>query len=201
MEKGNLRLAILVSFIIIISISLSSISFAQQDAAEHGAVITASNITVSPKVTKIVAFVGNGCPHCAALEKYFDSIKPDYPELEIVYYEVFYNATNSKLMKEMASSYSVKASGVPLYFIDKKAMSGFAESMAPDVKARIDACREVQCIDPMTRLGEQPPKSNIGNIAVGVIIGIIIIIGAIILIKYIVDKNKKGKGRKKAGKE
>ena len=167
----------------VLLILLSTISFAQN-------VVTATNMSDENRI-KIVAFVGDGCPHCADLEDYLASIEPDYPELEVVYYEVWSNQTNSKLMKGMARSYGVRAMGVPLYFIGNKAISGFSDSMIPGVKERIDACRESRCIDPMDRLSEQPPSFDIVNILIWVFVALVIIIAVAFLIKYIVEKKKK----------
>lgn len=201
MSMTSQKQIILISSIVMIGIFFASISFAQQNLAEDGTIITVDQISAATKVTKMVVFVGDGCPHCADLEEYLDSIQPNYPELEIVYYEVFYNETNSALMKKMAKAYGVSARGVPLYFIDKKSMSGFAESTASDIESRINVCKEKQCIDPMTKLNEQPSSYEGVNIAIGIFAVIIVVIGLIILLRHIVVKNKSKKTKAKSGKK
>ena len=48
-------------------------------------------------------FYGNGCPHCAEAEEFFDSIEDELGDkFDIVSYETWYDTDNVDLMNEVA---------------------------------------------------------------------------------------------------
>ena len=52
---------------------------------------------------KVYFFYGNGCPHCAEAEEFFDSIEDELgDQFDIVSYENWYNSYNVDLMHNVA---------------------------------------------------------------------------------------------------
>ncbi|MFA5947843.1 MAG: hypothetical protein WC806_02630, partial [Candidatus Gracilibacteria bacterium] len=82
-------------------------------------------------------FVGEGCPHCANVEKYIvenDIMK----KLDIKILEVYYNAENKKLYNQKAQEVGYQSGGVPFlvdgtqYKLgDSPIISYFEEKIAP----------------------------------------------------------------------
>lgn len=99
---------------------------------------SASNNEDSKKV-KLYFFHGDGCPHCAEAEEFFDSIKDEYGDkFEIVAYEVWYDTNNSELLQKVGEARDEKISGVPYILIGDKSWSGYASSLDDEI---IDAIK------------------------------------------------------------
>ncbi|NCU28551.1 MAG: hypothetical protein EOM85_02685 [Candidatus Moranbacteria bacterium] len=74
-------------------------------------------------------FYGKGCPHCAAEESFFDSIKDKYPTLKLNKFEIYFNRGNVSLMQEVSNKLNANASGVPFLIIGDKYFVGYAEGV------------------------------------------------------------------------
>ncbi|MBQ6476836.1 MAG: hypothetical protein IJI43_00115 [Bacilli bacterium] len=93
----------------------------------------------SKKVT-VYLFRGDGCPHCAEAEEFFDELSKDeeYSKYyELVDYEVWYNEKNAKFMDEVAKALDTEANGVPFIIIGEKYFNGYSSEMAEDIKTAI----------------------------------------------------------------
>jgi thiol-disulfide isomerase/thioredoxin len=77
--------------------------------------------------TELIYFWGDGCPHCAKESEFLDAISKKYPELEIIKYEVWYNAENQKLFVETAKDLGITQLGVPLTIIGDKYFIGYQD--------------------------------------------------------------------------
>lgn len=88
------------------------------------------------KVT-LYFFHGKGCPHCAEEDKFLNSIKDNYPNLEIVKYEVWYNEENAELLKKVESVFNITRSGVPTNVIGSTVISGYNESQGKKIERAI----------------------------------------------------------------
>lgn len=82
-------------------------------------------------------FHGNGCPHCAEEDKFLNSIKDNYPNLEIVKYEVWYNEENAELLKKVENVFNITRSGVPTNVIGSTVISGYNESQGKKIERAI----------------------------------------------------------------
>lgn len=93
---------------------------------------TTKTITITPSVTQdtktqtgVILFVGNGCPHCANIEKF---IKDNGIEnkVKFVKKEVWYNESNSDQMVGIAKKcgYSEDQVGVPFLWTGQKCLIG-----------------------------------------------------------------------------
>jgi cytochrome c biogenesis protein CcdA/glutaredoxin len=112
----------------------------------------ASDDSDTAKDVDLVFFYGQGCPHCAKARLFFDEIKPDYPTLNIIEYEVYGNRQNNKLFQEMAAAFDTKISGVPTTFIDERVLVGFSASLGKTMEKEIQRCVKTGCSSPLDRL-------------------------------------------------
>lgn len=142
-------------------------------------------------------FRGEGCPHCAEAEEWFDTLKDDeeYSKYyNLVDYEVWYDKDNSKLMDEVAKKLGTEASGVPFMVIGEKYYSGFAETMVEDIKTTIKEAYEsedyvdvVKSIKEGTYKTKKEEKESSTLIPI-VIVSVIAIITVIALIFFTKEK-------------
>ncbi|HHR85936.1 MAG TPA: hypothetical protein ENL23_06280 [Candidatus Acetothermia bacterium] len=71
--------------------------------------------------TQLVMFYEDGCSHCARVESFLERIAPDYPQLEILHYEI-HDPDAHDLLDRLLSSYEAKLGSVPIIFIGDVAM-------------------------------------------------------------------------------
>jgi glutaredoxin len=96
-------------------------------------------------------FYGDGCPHCAKENTFLESIKNDYPTLDIYKYEVYFSRENSLLMQKVAETLGTESGGVPFLVIGDKYYVGFSETLTPiEIEAKINECLKDICPDPIT---------------------------------------------------
>ncbi len=100
----------------------------------------------------IYEFYGKTCPHCTHLNAWFEEIKPKYPNLKVVQYEVYSNNTNRALFQKMAKAYGKNAGGVPSIFIGEKNIVGFSPQVGEKIEAEILKCLEALCSSPLEKL-------------------------------------------------
>lgn len=93
-------------------------------------------------------FWGKGCPHCEEEKTFLNVMKKKYPNIKVIDYEVWYNKQNAELLARMAEAYNMKASGVPVTFIDENAFIGFSKHAQEEITASILKCLSRKCIDP-----------------------------------------------------
>jgi cytochrome c biogenesis protein CcdA/glutaredoxin len=102
--------------------------------------------------TGLVIFYGNGCPHCAALREFLDTMQAKHPQLRVHAYEVYFDADNANLFERMADAYKVVIGGVPTVFLGDEAITGYSEEMAPGLEASIERCIARHCASPLDRI-------------------------------------------------
>lgn len=105
---------------------------------------TNENKEEAKKIT-IYLFRGEGCPHCAEAEEWFEELDKDeeyskYYELKD--FEVWYDENNATLMDDVAKALDTEANGVPFIVIGKKYFSGFSSEMEDDIKTAIKEAYE-----------------------------------------------------------
>ena len=66
--------------------------------------------------TQLVLFYENGCPHCARMESFLEQIEPDYPQLDVVRYEI-HDPEAHDLLDRLLGAYGAKLGSVPIIFI------------------------------------------------------------------------------------
>ncbi len=86
---------------------------------------------------KLYLFYGDGCPHCAAEEKFLSTIENNYDNLEIVRYEVWYDEDNAALLKDVERAYNITRSGVPTTIIGNTSFTGYADAVGRKIERAI----------------------------------------------------------------
>ncbi len=87
---------------------------------------------------KIYFFRGEGCPHCADAEEFFNSIEEEYGQYyKILDYETRYNSDNAALLQKVGEARNEEISGVPYILIGDKSWLGYDDSFADDIKDTI----------------------------------------------------------------
>lgn len=99
---------------------------------------------MSPKEpTNIYFFYGQGCPHCAAEEKFLDQLEQKYDSsIKINRFETWYDQDNVKLLQQFAKAYSMNITGVPVTFIGDKGIIGYdnAENKGKEIEDQLEYC-------------------------------------------------------------
>jgi len=120
--------------------------------------IASSSLGAAPSLAQqarpvdLVMFYGRGCPHCAAMRDFLQTMQAKHPELRVHAFEVYFNRDNDLLFERMANAYKVKIDGVPTTFIGKQVFPGYADEMQPRVEAAIRQCLAQGCESPLTRV-------------------------------------------------
>ena len=65
-------------------------------------------------------FYGQRCPHCSQEKVFLDEIKEEYPQLNIIEKEIYFNDKNRELFIQMSNSYGEEIQGVPTIFLNGK---------------------------------------------------------------------------------
>lgn len=87
---------------------------------------------------KIYFFRGEGCPHCADAEEFFNSIEEEYGQYyKILDYETWYNSDNAALLQKVGEARNEEISGVPYILIGDKSWSGYDDLFADEIKDTI----------------------------------------------------------------
>jgi cytochrome c biogenesis protein CcdA/glutaredoxin len=113
---------------------------------------TAPSLAEQARPVDMVLFYGRGCPHCAAMRDFLQTMRDKYPALSVREYEVYFNADNDRLFERMANAYHVEILGVPTAFLGKRTFAGYDEEMQPEIEATIRQCLVQGCESPLRQV-------------------------------------------------
>ena len=103
-------------------------------------IVKAEEVTTTSMDTpvNVYFFHGDGCPHCAEAEEWFQSIEEEYGSFfNIVDYETWYNEENQALMEKVAEARGEEAEGVPYIIVGDKSWQGFTEEYKEEILDQI----------------------------------------------------------------
>lgn len=124
MKKFKVILLIL-TFLLVLPFGV----FAEEDA---------SDVKEESKEVKVYLFYGDGCGFCEKAKTWFAEIEDEHGDkFELVKYEVWGNAENSKLMQAVAEARKEDAGGVPYIIIGNQSWDGFTEEYEEPMLAKI----------------------------------------------------------------
>lgn len=83
---------------------------------------------------KIYLFYGDGCPHCANEKKFLKELIKKYDNIEVIYYEVWNNAENDKLMNITKEKLGIERKGVPFTVIGNNGYVGYNENIGYQIE-------------------------------------------------------------------
>lgn len=109
-------------------------------------------------------FWGEGCPHCAKEKEFLNKIKNNYPQINVVDFEIYNNSDNASLLQTLDKELNLNISGVPFIIIGDQGMSGYLndETSGQQIIKMINQCLETQCPDLVANYISQP-NQNQGN--------------------------------------
>ncbi len=139
---------------------------------------------------KVYFFHGDGCPHCAEAEDFFDSIEDEYGDMfDLVPYEVWYDEDNYELMQQVAEARKENQEGVPYIIIGNQSWDGYASSYDDEIISKIKSEYEtpvderydiMNYVDDIYKNGnssKSESKSYAGDIAV--VIAMVLIVSGV----------------------
>ena len=86
----------------------------------------------SEKQINMYLFYGDGCPHCAALEKYLNLYLKDKNNIKLYKYEVWYEKENAKKYSEVHKILNQGGDGIPYLIIGETSITGYDEKYTPE---------------------------------------------------------------------
>ena len=106
-------------------------------------------VFVHAKTVDIYLFYGDGCPHCAAEEKFLESYLKSNEDVVVHRYEVWYNEENIKLLKDVGDLLGVTPNGVPYTVIGDDVVSGFMsnDTTGEQIRSYINIYRNKEYTD------------------------------------------------------
>jgi len=91
---------------------------------------------------KAYLFYGDGCPHCADEEKFFEEYLGENEDIELVRYEVWKNADNRTLLSKVQDKLNNHKTGVPFLVIGDTVLLGYTEGITDEnIKGVIEEYR------------------------------------------------------------
>ena len=138
---------------------------------------------------KIYFFHGETCPHCLEAFEWFDSIEEEYGDyFDIAKYEVWNDAENSALMKQVASFNGDNPTGVPYIIVGNYSyVNGFGPDAVIDestgktegdqmIERILETYESDNRYDVMEAYNNRPDYSTVvGIVSIVVIVGIVAI--------------------------
>ncbi|MBU1048827.1 cytochrome c biogenesis CcdA family protein [Candidatus Bipolaricaulota bacterium] len=85
--------------------------------------LAAAMFAASASATTLVFFHEIGCSHCAQADVFLESIHPQYPQLEILHYEIG-ESESQELLAGLLAAYEVELGSVPMIFVGDVAWIG-----------------------------------------------------------------------------
>ena len=132
--------------------------------------------------TTLVVFHEIGCSHCAHIELFLQSIHPEYPELEILRYEIS-EPESLELLAGLLAAYDVEQDSVPMIFIGDVAWIGgtffglydepyTVSGRAADItlECSIQLAIEQNAVSPLDRIVETDTSSLVEGLTIPAVI-------------------------------
>lgn len=101
---------------------------------------TASAAVSQPRLdpsADLVVFWGDGCPNCAAQEVWLAQVEQQYPDLNIVRYEVWFDEANKQLFEAEAQRLGFDAVGVPTTVSSERVWIGWSPQIEQDMSGAV----------------------------------------------------------------
>ena len=131
--------------------------------------------TVSAKEVTLNLFYGEGCPHCAAEQRYLSSLEEKYgDDLKINKMEVWNDGENSRFLTEVKKALGDENSYVPYTVIGTTGITGFNENTKSKIENLIDSALKNGTVDAVSYIKEgkeipKEPKEKDSNVTVPIL--------------------------------
>ncbi|MGZ8687976.1 MAG: thioredoxin family protein, partial [Gaiellaceae bacterium] len=106
----------------------------------------------------ITYFWGDGCPHCAELRPFLETLAAS-ADVDLAAYEVWYDDANRDLFRRVADAHGIEPSGVPAVFVGGRAWIGDNTAVRQSISSTVAACVADGCTDVAQAVieGRTPP--------------------------------------------
>lgn len=189
MKKLGLLFVVMISlFVLPISVLADKNNSKNEDVESNEKIDDEESDKKKSKV-KVYFFHGDGCPHCADAEEFFDSLEDEYGDLfEVVAYETWYNEENSALLEEIGETRDETITGVPYILIGNKSWAGYASDYDDEI---IDAIKDeystpdkdrydiMDLIDIANGDDEKENKASVSSDVITLILIVIVVAGIV----------------------
>ncbi len=91
-----------------------------------------SIVFANEKEMNIYLFYGDGCPHCAAEEKFLDNYLADKPYIKLHKYEIWYDRENANKYIKVHELLDDNSSGIPYLIIGNNSIVGYSSEGTPE---------------------------------------------------------------------
>jgi cytochrome c biogenesis protein CcdA len=109
-------------------------------AMQMAAVAPAAAQSETPETPPpLILFWGDGCPHCEAEWEFLTGLTADFPDLEVISYEVWNSEANRQIFLALMAERGEEPSGVPTTLFGERMWVGFSDSVARDIGASVEA--------------------------------------------------------------
>lgn len=99
----------------------------------------------------VYIFHGAECPHCNEEIKWLNEVKETYKdEVNFIYYEVWHDSKNHKLMETVKESLHVETNSVPFTIVGDKTFFGFSDAIKNSIENQINVYLERETSDKVT---------------------------------------------------
>ena len=146
------------------------------------ALIVLASLAATADPVTLIFFHETGCSHCNRTQAFLESIHPDYPDLEIVHYEI-HEPESLDLLPRLLAAYGVEEGSVPILFVgdvsvvggifygleeEPFAPSGRSEDLALERAIRLAI--ETGAPPPLSRISESSARSLAEDLTIPAVI-------------------------------
>ena len=164
--------------------------------AEEGIKEEFTNYSETDNQVTIYLFRGNGCGYCRSFLSFLNSIADEYGKyFKVVGFEVWYDANNWDLMKNISKFMGSEAGGVPYIIIGEQAFPGYASEYDDEIKNAIltqfNAKERYDAIDEYNKAISKAQWATYGTVITSILFNLIFIsVATYIVIRYIKKSNQ-----------
>ena len=90
-------------------------------------------IKADEKEIRLYLFHQSTCPHCKEEIKFLESIKDDYPNVDMVFYEIDTNQMNYNFYRKVKEKIGINENGVPFTVIGNYYLIGFGDGTGEEI--------------------------------------------------------------------
>lgn len=87
----------------------------------------------------LIFFWGDGCPHCAREHEFLSELAAEFPDLEILQYEVWNDEANREVFVQTMAALGMEPRAVPTTIFGERVWEGFDDSFGDQIRAAVSA--------------------------------------------------------------
>lgn len=92
-------------------------------------------------------FMSETCPHCRAQKPFLEALDRQYPQLEVLHYEIMTTREHHDLLRAIASAHQVRPGSVPMIFAGGEHWVGDSRQIRGEISRHVEHCLDSGCPD------------------------------------------------------